>query len=66
MEKVYQVKKIMKLEGGRKQHVLMTDSHGEVFETSSLEEVSKLCELMNSNTDSGWRYEIVIIGKEYD
>jgi hypothetical protein len=63
MEKVYQIKKIMTLEGGRKQHVLMTDSQGEVFETSSWEESTRLCELMNSNTDSGWRYEIVIIGK---
>jgi hypothetical protein len=63
MEKVYQIKKIMTLEGGRKQHVLMTDSQGEVFETSSWEEATRLCELMNSNTDSGWRYEIVIIGK---
>lgn len=63
MEKVYQIKKIMTLEGGRKQHVIMTDSQGEVFESSSLDEVTKLCELMNSNTDSGWRYEIITIGK---
>lgn len=60
MTKVYQIKKIM-MSGGRTQHVLLLDSQNVVFETSCIGEASKLCELLNTNSDSGWRYEIITI-----
>jgi hypothetical protein len=60
MTKVYQIKKIM-TSNGKAQHVLLLDSQGVVFETSCIGEASKLCELLNTNSDSGWRYEIITI-----
>jgi hypothetical protein len=59
-EEVYAIKKIMKEPGaGKKQHILMTNGQSEVYETENFEEVSRMVEILNSNTDSGWRYEIV-------
>ena len=59
-EEVYAIKKIMKDPGaGKKQHILMTNGQSEVYETENLEEVTRMVEILNSNTDSGWRYEIV-------
>lgn len=60
MEKNYQIKKIMLLKG-KLQHVILLNSQGEVFETNCFGEAMKICELMNTNTDSGWKYEIVQI-----
>jgi len=56
----YQIKKIMS-SNGKKQHVLLLNAQGEVYETHCFGEATKLCELMNTNTDSGWRYEIITI-----
>jgi len=61
--KSYQIKKIM-VTNGKVQHVLLLGSQGEVFETDCFGEVVKLCELLNTNSDSGWRYEIVTILSE--
>jgi hypothetical protein len=41
----------------------MTNGQSEVFETESLDEVQKMVEILNSNTDSGWRYEVVTMLK---
>ena len=60
MNNSYQIKKIMVL-NGRKLHVLLLNSINEVFETDSIDEASKLCVILNTNTDSGWRYEIITI-----
>jgi hypothetical protein len=60
MNKSYQIKKIMNL-NGKKLHVILLNSDNEVFETVNFDEVSKLCKLLNTNTDSGWRYEIITI-----
>jgi hypothetical protein len=54
----FQIKKIMK----RKEktvHVLILDSNSEVFETKSQKEAEKMCQIFNSNTDSGWFYEVI-------
>ena len=40
---------------------LINDSLGVVLEFNNFDEVSKLCEIMNSNTDSNCKYEIVVI-----
>jgi len=63
MIKSYQIKKIMN-KGGKPQHVILLDPNGEVYETSCFGEATKLCELLNTNTDSGWRYEIITIGNK--
>ena len=60
MNKSYQIKKIMNV-NGKNLHVILLNSQGEVFETSCIGEATKLCELLNTNTDSGWRYEIITI-----
>jgi hypothetical protein len=60
METSYQIKKIMNM-NGKNLHVILLNAQGEVFETDNIEEATKLCELLNSNTDSGWRYEIITI-----
>jgi hypothetical protein len=46
---------------GKFQHVILLNTQGEVFETNCFGEAMKICELMNANTDSGWKYEIVQI-----
>ena len=40
---------------------LMNDSLGVVLEFNNFDEVSKICEIMNSNSDSNCKYEIVVI-----
>lgn len=60
MIKSYQIKKIM-IKNGNPQHVILLDPNSEVFETSCFGEATKLCVLLNTNTDSGWRYEIITI-----
>jgi len=62
METSYQIKKIMNM-NGKNFHVILLNSQGEVFETHRIEEATKLCEILNTNTDSGWRYEIIAINK---
>ena len=65
-KKTYQIKKIMNDRDGNLQHVLLLNSLDEVFESDNLDEVIKICEVFNKNTDSGWRYEIItILKKQY-
>jgi len=56
----YQIKKIM-VNSGKPQHVILLDSTGIVFETNKFEQATKMCEILNTNSDSGWRYEIITI-----
>jgi len=56
----YQIKKIMSL-NGKPQHILLLDSTGVVFETDCFGQATKMCDVLNTNSDSGWRYEIVTI-----
>jgi len=60
MTKTYQIKKIM-IKGGKPQHVILLNSQGEVYESPCIGEVTKMCELLNTNSDSGWRYEIITL-----
>lgn len=57
-KKVYQIRKTI-LE--KKISVLMNDSLGVVLEFNNFDDVSKMCEILNSNTDSNCKYEIQII-----
>ena len=55
----YQIKKIMKHPNGRVAHILMLDGNSEVYETKSSKEAKKMCDIFNSNTDSGWFYAVI-------
>lgn len=55
----YQIKKTMKYLNGRPVHVLMLDGNSEVYESNDIKEVNRMCEILNSNTDSGWIYSVI-------
>lgn len=63
MKTSYQIKKIMNM-NGKILHVILLNTYNEVFETDCFDEVTKLCELLNTNSDSGWRYEIITINNK--
>ncbi len=42
----------------------MNNSLGVVLEFNNFDEVSKMCEIMNSNSNSNCRYEIVIVSEK--
>ena len=43
--------------------VLMNDGLGVVLEFTSFEEASKICEILNVNSDNNCKYEIITITK---
>jgi len=55
----YQIKKLMKQPSGRPVHVLMLDGNSEVYESDDIKEVNRMCDILNSNTDSGWLYSVI-------
>lgn len=55
----FQIKKIMKRNNGKVAHILILDSNSEVFETKDYKEAEKMCNIFNTNTDSGWFYEVI-------
>lgn len=38
--------------------VLMNDGHGEILYFDTEEEAQAMVNILNANTDSGWKYEI--------
>ena len=58
---IYQIRKTI-----REKNIttLMNDSLGVVLEFNNFDEVSKMCEIMNSNSNSNCRYEIVIVSEK--
>lgn len=61
MAVIYCIKKIMERDG-KPQHVLLIDGD-EVLEFRDKEKANKLAKVLNSNTDSGWVYEVIPVGK---
>lgn len=55
----YQIKKFMKHPNGRPVHVLLLDGNSEIYESNNIKEVRAMCDILNSNTDSGWSYSII-------
>jgi len=49
----------MKQPNGKCSHILMLDGNSEVYESNESKEVVRMCEILNSNTDSGWIYSVV-------
>tara|TARA_Y100000389_G_scaffold205062_1_gene262623 strand:- start:5488 stop:5673 length:186 start_codon:yes stop_codon:yes gene_type:complete len=58
---VYCIKKEMVDKKGNKVHVLMTNGSSEILELNK-ETAKKMEEILNANTDSGWRYKVIKIG----
>ena len=54
-------------EVGKKKHlpVLMLDSNGDPLEFDDMESATEFLEIMNINTNQGFRYEVRQIGKKY-
>lgn len=48
---------------GKKTHVLITDAHSEVMEFDDIVEATRIVDMLNFNSDSGWTYELVEIKK---
>jgi hypothetical protein len=44
---------------GKVTRVLLVDSHSEVMELNTMKEAKELAELMETNSDSGWKYNVV-------
>lgn len=49
----------MKRPDGTVAHVLMLDGNSEVYEAKSPKEADKVCDMLNTNTDSGWFYAVI-------
>lgn len=60
---VYCIKKEMTNSFGKKTHVLLTNGLEEVLEFDTIEQANNITEVMNANTDSGWVYSVIPIGK---
>ena len=41
--------------------VILNDSLGEVLEFNNFDESSQLCQIMNVNSDSNCKYELIVI-----
>ena len=60
---VYCIKKEMKNDLGKKTHVLLTNGLEEVLEFDDITQATRIVEVMNANTDCGWVYTVIPIGK---
>lgn len=58
---VYQIRKTL-IE--KNISVLMNDGLGVVLEFTDFNEVSKICEIMNVNSDNNCRYEIQVVNEK--
>jgi hypothetical protein len=52
----------MEKEDGETTFVLMNDGYGEILTLYSWAEATKLVDMLNANTDSGWEYSIMRAG----
>lgn len=60
-KRVYQIRKTL-IE--KNISVLMNDGLGVVLEFTDFNEVSKICEIMNVNSDNNCRYEIQVVNEK--
>ena len=59
----FRILKTMEKEDGETTFVLMNDGYGEILTLYSWAEASKLVDMLNANTDSGWEYSIMRAGQ---
>ena len=50
--------KFIKNQQGKEMPVIIIDTHNEVLEFETFEEAEKMRDLMEANSDSGYRYEV--------
>ena len=62
-KEVYAIKKTMINANGKKIYILLTNGHSEILETKNKNIVDKMVVVVNENSDSGCKYEVITIGK---
>jgi len=62
-KEVYAIKKTMINANGKKIYILLTNGHSEILETKNKNIVDKMVVVLNENSDSGCKYEVITIGK---
>ena len=55
---MYVIVKFIKNNKGVEMPVIIIDTHNEVLEFDTYEEVEKMRDIMEKNSDSGYRYEV--------
>ena len=59
----FKILKTMEKEDSSTTFILMNDGYGEILTLYSWAEATKLVDMLNANSDSGWEYSIVRSGK---
>ena len=59
----FKILKTMVEEDDKTTFILMNDGYGEILTLYSWAEATKLVDMLNANSDSGWEYSIVRSGK---
>tara|TARA_R110000824_G_scaffold380167_1_gene572426 strand:- start:616 stop:837 length:222 start_codon:yes stop_codon:yes gene_type:complete len=57
----YMIKKTLYDNKGEKRYVLMTDGQSQVLELNDIKKTNQFISILNENTDSGCKYEIIIV-----
>lgn len=57
----YMIKKTLNDSKGEKKYVLMTDGQSQVLEMEDINITTQFVNILNENTDSGCRYEIITV-----
>ena len=57
----YMIKKTINDNKGEKRYVLMTDGQSQVLELTDIKMVTTIKNILNENTDSGCKYEIITV-----
>ena len=57
----YMIKKTLNDDKGNKRYVLMTDGQSQVLELTDIKIATKFKDVLNENTDSGCKYEIITV-----
>lgn len=59
----FRILKTMEKEDGETTFVLINDGYGEILTLYSWAEATKLVDILNANSDSGWEYSIMRAGQ---
>ena len=59
----YRIIKEMQTKAGQRLNVLMNDGYGEILVIEEEEKAMEFINVLNSNTDSGWKYSILAVPK---
>ena len=59
----YRIIKEMQTKAGQRLNVLMNDGYGEILVIEEEEKAMEFINVLNSNTDSGWKYSLLAVPK---